>query len=73
MRLGKPVLRDSGENVFHCRFGAEELLVHRIRRGSWFAKIRGETEHSRFGDKQQIQEDIAHFFETCSLPRGSRW
>jgi len=61
-----------GETIFLCRFGAEELVVKRVQPGSWFARIRGQTEHARWGTAQQIREDISHFYEYCSLPHGKR-
>ena len=74
-RMKQWKLNDVGETTFTCtdEFRRERILkVRRIRRGAWFAKIVGETEHSRWGDKQQIREDISNFLATCALPRGKR-
>lgn len=57
-------------NVFLCKYGGEELIVKQVRRGVWFARIRGEKEHARWGDKKQIREDISYFEKNCTLPRA---
>jgi hypothetical protein len=54
-------------------FGQEKVLkVKRIRQGTWFAKIVGDKQHARWGDKRQIQEDISTFLRACALPVGKR-
>lgn len=58
------------DNLFLCTYGAEELIVKQVSRGSWFARIRGEKEHARWGSKEQIREDITYFVNNCSLPRA---
>lgn len=60
------------ETIFLCRYGGEELVVKRVKPGSWFARIRGTTGHARWGSKEQIREDISYFYENCSLPMGKR-
>jgi hypothetical protein len=64
------ILKPGIDNVFYCKYGAEELVVKQVRRGVWFARIRGEKEHARWGDKKQIREDVSYFEKHCCLPRA---
>jgi hypothetical protein len=51
----------------------ETLEVKKLKPGEYFAKVLG-TQRGRFGDSEQIREDIAHFLETGALPRSkSNW
>lgn len=74
-RMERWKLNDVGETEFRCtdEFRRETVLkVKHIRRGVWFAKIVGQPDPTRWGNKRQIREDISHFLATCALPR-SRW
>lgn len=64
-------LLDPKREIVHlCTYGAEELVVKRIKPGVWFARIRGQKEHARWGNAQQIREDISYFEKYCCLPRA---
>lgn len=47
--------------------------IRKIGRNDFHLIKHGVTDHSRFGPADHIREDIAHFLETGSLPRGEQW
>jgi hypothetical protein len=72
MKSSKPVKLElpavAGESLRYGT-GQTQLEVKKLNRTEYFAKVVG-TQRGRFGNSEQIQEDIHHFFENGVLPRS---
>lgn len=49
------------------------LVVTKISRNEYSAKVSGINDHCRFGRSGEIRNDIDNFLQTGRLPRGERW
>lgn len=60
--------KQTGESVCITAHGFS-LNVKKLRRCEYFARIDG-NQRGRFGDADQIREDIAQFLNNGTLPRS---